>query len=210
MDYSKIKEKSKKLIEGKLWILIQPYLYLILISMLAGGFIGIIAGDNTHVKNFLGWIYCLLSMPLSFGVVIYYLNFVRKKKLDIYVVFKKFDKIVPLIALSLLTAFFVVLWSFLFIIPGIIAAISYSMAIFIMADGEEDPLRCIEKSKAMMKGYKANYFCFMFSFIGWFILGALTFGILYIWVIPYVSIAQILYYEEVKKNSTKKIDKSKK
>ena len=49
-----------------------------------------------------------------------------------------------------------------------------------------------------MKGYKADYFVFMLSFLGWILLGVLTLGILYIWLYPYMETAKILYYEKLK------------
>lgn len=50
----------------------------------------------------------------------------------------------------------------------------------------------------MMYGYKLDYFIFQLSFIGWQILGAITFGIAYIYVIPYFTFANIVYYEKLK------------
>ena len=48
-----------------------------------------------------------------------------------------------------------------------------------------------------MKGYKMNYFVFKLSFIGWNILAILTFGILYIWLVPYMVIAKTMYYDNL-------------
>lgn len=39
----------------------------------------------------------------------------------------------------------------------------------------------------------------MLSFFGWYLLCALTFGIALVYVAPYVSVSEALYYEELKK-----------
>ena len=61
----------------------------------------------------------------------------------------------------------------------------------------------LSASQKMMKGYKWDYCTFMFSFIGWIILGAFTFGILYTWLIPYMNVAEALYYEKLKEKTDK-------
>ena len=58
----------------------------------------------------------------------------------------------------LLVALKTVLWSLLFVVPGIIAAIRYSLSFFILADNPDIKARdAIEKSKQMMKGKKLKY-----------------------------------------------------
>ena len=63
------------------------------------------------------------------------------------------------------------LWTLLFIIPGVIAALRYGMAPYFLAD---DPnltaKQAIEKSKAVMKGKKFSYFVLQISFVGWTLL----------------------------------------
>ena len=49
----------------------------------------------------------------------------------------------------------ILLWLLLLIVPGIIAAISYSQTFFILAEDDTiRPSEAIEKSKKMMEGYK--------------------------------------------------------
>ena len=95
---------------------------------------------------------------------------------------------------------FTFLWSLLFIIPGIIKAIAYSMTPFILADREDvDAKDALVLSMEMTNGYKAEIFVLMLSFIGWWILSALTFGILAIFYTgPYMSASLAGIYEELK------------
>lgn len=100
--------------------------------------------------------------------------------------------------LNLLTGLFVMLWSFLLIIPGIIAALSYSQATFLMLDDPElSALDAIRQSKALMRGHKGEYFTLCLSFFGWLLLSGLTLGILGIWLEPYMTVTQANYYNSL-------------
>ncbi len=82
---------------------------------------------------------------------------------------------------------YIFLWSLLLIIPGIVKAYEYRMIPYLLTD---DPTLTREQafqiSKKMMDGHKWNAFVLDLSFIGWHILGAMTFGILEIfYVAPY-------------------------
>ena len=56
----------------------------------------------------------------------------------------------------------------------------------------------IELSMAMMDGFKWRLFCLQLSFIGWAFLCVLTFGIGYLWLIPYMQTSTAAFYEDVK------------
>lgn len=78
------------------------------------------------------------------------------------------------------------LWSLLFIIPGIIKGYAYSMVPYILADNPYiSPKRAIELSCRMTDGHKFQIFELELSFIGWYLLGALACGIGVVFVNPY-------------------------
>jgi uncharacterized membrane protein len=92
------------------------------------------------------------------------------------------------------------------IIPGIIKGISYSQTSFILKDNPELSYNAaIERSMAMMEGYKMQYFLLQLSFIGWILLSMLTCGILNLWVLPYVVATDAHFYEFVKEEYEKRI-----
>ena len=101
--------------------------------------------------------------------------------------------------LFLLTTIFTALWSLLFVVPGIIKAYSYSMAPYILQD---DPSlgweKSLEESKIAMRGNKWQLFCLDLSFIGWYLLGALAFGVGILFVIPYHYLARSNFYMALK------------
>ena len=99
---------------------------------------------------------------------------------------------------------YTVLWSLLFIIPGIVKAYEYRMISYLLA---ENPNMTKEEafamSKQMMTGQKWKAFVLDLSFIGWRILGAITFGIVNIFYVdPYKNMTDAALYEALKMNHT--------
>lgn len=199
MNRVKIKNEAKKIIEGNLWKILTPMIIVMVISSLAGGLTQSIFNSETTLGSFCTTLVTLALLPLEYGLTVFILKFTRHEEVDYDEVFKYYSKFVPIFLLGLLTSIFIGLWSLLLIVPGIIASLSYSQSIYIMIDGEEEPKKCIDKSKQMMYGYKWDYFNFMLSFIGWYLLCIVTLGIALVYVAPYVSVSQALYYEELKK-----------
>ena len=100
--------------------------------------------------------------------------------------FSQFSRFGDGFLLNLLMTIFVVLWSLLLVIPGIIASYSYAMAPYILYENPGmRPTAAIKASKELMRGNKWRLFCLQFSFIGWALLCALTAGIGYLWLCPY-------------------------
>ena len=100
---------------------------------------------------------------------------------------------------GVLVSVFTFLWSLLFIIPGIVKSCSYALAFYIKNDHPEmTASEAIRESQRMMDGYKWQYFCLQFSFIGWYIVGAFCFGIGTYWVNAYNQMANAIFYEELK------------
>ena len=88
------------------------------------------------------------------------------------------------------------LWYLLLIIPGIIKSYAYSMVPYILSDNPNIGYsRAVELSNQMTDGEKFDIFVLDLSFIGWYILGALLFGIGVFFVNPYVDATKAeLYY----------------
>jgi uncharacterized membrane protein len=117
------------------------------------------------------------------------------------------DEITNRICLSVLKQLYTFLWTLLFIIPGIVKSYSYFLAEFISRkDPKLSATDCITKSREIMDGHKWELFVFQLSFIGWHLLAILTFGILYIWLAPYIMQSTIVYID---KNIYKLIDDAK-
>ncbi|MBR1834722.1 MAG: DUF975 family protein [Bacteroidales bacterium] len=144
----------------------------------------------------------LVSAPLAFGFTAAYLQFVRGEAVDDELVtrpFAVFNHYGRWLGASLLVMLFVFLWSLLLVIPGIVKSYSYALTPYILHDNPElkvtESLRC---SQQMMQGYKGKLFLLDLSFIGWILLGIITFGIGFLWVRPYMITARAKFYEELK------------
>jgi len=86
------------------------------------------------------------------------------------------------------------------LIPAIIKGISYAMTPFILADQPDVSARkALKLSMRLMRGHKRRLFVLGLSFIGWFLLSALTLGILYVvYVGPYYYTTLAGFYEELR------------
>jgi uncharacterized membrane protein len=139
---------------------------------------------------------------IELGYCRFNLNMIRGTNPKFSDLFSRFDMFWKALGLRLVIAIFTILWTLLFIIPGIIAAFSYSMAFYIM---EEDPsigiMDAISQSKEMMRGNKWRLFCLEISFIGWAILCIFTFGIGALWLNPYINAATAAFYLEISGNN---------
>ena len=95
---------------------------------------------------------------------------------------------------------FTMLWTMLFIIPGIIKSYEYRMIPYILADNPEmDRKEVFKLSKELMTGNKWKAFVLDLSFIGWEILSVLTCGILSIFYVnPYILSTNAALYEKLR------------
>lgn len=100
---------------------------------------------------------------------------------------------------------FIALWTFVFIIPGIIKRYSYYQSYTIFYDTYEHTgerlsyLDCITASRKLMNGHKGQLFILELSFIGWHILAILTGGIGYLWLNPYIAATKAAFYDALPK-----------
>ena len=103
------------------------------------------------------------------------------------------------LVVSILRTLFITLWCFLFIIPGIVYNYSSYFSFQIMCENPNlKPMEALKLSKKMVKGNRGELFALDLSFIGWWILCGISFGIASIYAIPYYLTTQALYYENFK------------
>jgi len=147
----------------------------------------------------------VLSGPLTVGFTGYFLRKARGENAELGNLFDGFQVFAASFLVNLLIGIFTALWTLLFIIPGIVKSLSYSMSFFILRDNPKiSATEAITASRKMMKGYKWKLFRLYFSFIGWGILCILSFGIGFLWLVPYISLTLANFYEEAKQNQKKR------
>ncbi|EJS10308.1 DUF975 domain-containing protein [Bacillus sp. MYb56] len=150
----------------------------------------------------------LVIGPLTIGAYYLVLNVIRETSARIGDLFRWFSdgsKLMKSFLTYLLMYVYLMLWTLLLIIPGIIKSFSYSMTYFILNDRPEYTAnQAITESRHMMNGHKMDYFLLCLSFLGWFILSILTLGIGFLWSAPYFYATSAAFYEEISKEYYKK------
>ena len=140
----------------------------------------------------------ILGGAFELGAVIFFLMLARRGEGKVGMMFWGFRNFGNSVGAYLLQALFVLLWSLLLIIPGIIASLAYSQTFYLMADNKSlGPLEAIRKSKQMMDGHKWKLFCLGMRFIGWALLCILTLGIGYLFLVPYMATAHARFYDDL-------------
>lgn len=215
MDRKKLKKAAKDSLKGKYAEAIKLFLIYFLIifgiNFIIGFGFGFYAGITGNTINeftmsiieiVAGIISIVIESLIAFGMTSFYLKISRNEEVTYKELFSKKHLFWPYITIYIITSIFTFLWSLLFIIPGIIAAIAYTLVYFIKLDNENlKTLEVIKESKKLMQGHKWEYFVLNLSFIGWILLGILTAGILYFWLIPYISVTQANFYNYLKEKN---------
>ena len=175
------------------------FVYLLIVMLGSGSWSRTLGAYTFQISSNI--ILLLIGGALALGLATFSLAIARKEEAKFAMLFSGFDHYGKTLKLYLLMVLFILLWMLLLIVPGIIAAISYAQAFYLMSD---DPnigaMEAIDKSKKMMYGYKWKFFCLGLRFIGWFLLGILSLGIGFLWIVPYMNISAAKFYEDVKAN----------
>jgi uncharacterized membrane protein len=141
----------------------------------------------------------IIGGPLALGAAIFSLSISRGKEARLEQIFQGFQNFATAFVAYLLILLYVLLWMLLLIVPGIIAALGYSMTFYILADNPQmKPEDALHKSKSMMDGYKLKLFYLCLRFLLLAILCILTLGIGFLWLIPYVHVTMAKFYDDIK------------
>ena len=138
---------------------------------------------------------------VGIGFSFFVMNSVRKTGAVLANLLDGFAFMPRALLLLILEYIFIVLWSMLFLIPGIIAAYRYSFAVYLMIDHPEySAMDCIRESKRMTNGYKGQLFILDLSFILWQLLSALPIVgyAAQMVLMPYRETSKFLYYEQIR------------
>lgn len=167
-------------------------------ALVAVGLLGIIS---------LGLIVALLLRifvfnPLTVGCYGFFKENIRDNGTDLGVLKSGFGNYGHVFLTLFLRDLFLFLWTLLFVIPGFVKLYSYRMVPYILRDNPElSATEVITRSREMMRGNKFNAFILDLSFIGWYLLGAITFGLVIVfWTQPYKQNTNAALYLEIKEH----------
>lgn len=85
----------------------------------------------------------------------------------------------------------------LFIIPGILAAVRYSMSSYLVVDRGMGPLEAMRKSAEMTRGVRWSLFVAGFVLVGILVLGAMALFIGLLWAFPTAVVAAAFIYRRL-------------
>lgn len=193
MTRQQLKAMAKEQIKGNIGIL---FLIMLIIAVISG-----VASTVCAVIPVVGPFIPVIIITPAFAIstIRVYQGLAIGKKPQASDAFSGFDDFWSAFKAFLLVGIYTFLWSLLFIIPGIIKSFSYSQTMYIVAENPGIGAKeAINRSKKMMEGHKFDLFVLALSFIGWYILAGFTFGILCIWLIPYVNATLINFYNSIK------------
>lgn len=188
MSRAELKAKAKEQISGK----VLKLFVVTLIGSLLAGVLGVIPIVGAIIS-------AILTCIFTLSYIMIYLKISNSEDFEISEVFAGFSNAVPAIVTGIVQAVFIFLWSLLFVIPGIIKTYAYSMAYYILAENPDmSATEVLKKSEEMMNGHKMELFVLHLSFIPWFFLVGITFGLAGIYVAPYVQATMANFYKEIK------------
>ena len=121
----------------------------------------------------------LIALVMEVGFFQYCLAVRQGTRAELLTLFDGFSFVGKIILLTIQQAFFIYLWSMLFVIPGIVAAYRYRFAFFNLCENPDlSPSEAIRMSKVQTNGAKMELFLLDLSFFGWLFLSFLPYGVL--------------------------------
>ena len=205
------KSKAKELLKDNLWnvfgaiVVVGVISFLIELIWKATGLtttetydIMGVSYEVTKTNSLASLIGSIISLITAAGLSFYVLNIVRGTKVGINEIFGYLKKnILTIILVSILEGLFIAVGFVLLIIPGIVIALGLSLSSYVLIDNQDlSFMDVIKKTWEMMKGHKIEYFLFGLSFVGWILLCVFIIPLIY--VAPYITLAEAVYYESIK------------
>ena len=213
MDRVKMKEKAKGMISGNYWNIWWPLLVIGVIETSLEYFFGFnptidfndlksLFDYHIGIGGYVGMgVMAIVTGVLNAGYLKYIVNFVRTGKFDANDIIETIkNKWIDILVAVILTSVIVTLGLIAFVIPGIILAFAYTLAVFLVIDKDVKGQDSLKESRELMRGHKFEAFVLGLSFIGWAILVPFTLGILAIWLVPYMTLTFAIYFDYLTKD----------
>ena len=192
MNRIELKELAKRQINPYLGIIFLQYIIIFLI---------IIA--SSYIAAPISYIFGVILELSLFSVYLNISQDIPPSVKNLFDIFKNGRLCGNGILLYLMISIFSFLWSLLFIVPGIIKSLSYSMAPYILIENDYymTPMDAIRESQRIMQGHKMELFVLYLSFIGWYLLSFITCGLVMFYVDPYINMTVVNFYNRIKDSS---------
>jgi len=219
---AEIKDQAKAKLKTSYWM---PFLASLVLSLAAGG-IG--SGSRYTVGNeewhyttsqpfiiipiiLFGLVFVLIGIavavflfsPLETGARKFYIDYLRNHEDLSEIAFPfKSKSYMNIVKVLFLTKLYIFLWSLLFIIPGIVKGYQYKFVSYLLAENPKlTTSEALDLSTEMTYGHKMDLLIMDLSFIGWYLLGALCFGLGVFFVNPYRDTSFAMLYLKLSSTS---------
>ena len=160
----------------------------------------LIMSPFSAMKTF-GVLSLLIAGPMMLGAAMFSLSIARGQNARLEQIFDGFRFYSSALITHLLFLLYVILWTLLLVIPGIIAVLSYSMSFYILADDPSiKPQDALKMSKEMMDGNKMKLLGLLLLLLLLALLCVLTAGIGFLLLIPFANVTLAKFYDDIRQN----------
>ena len=145
----------------------------------------------------------LMLAPLAAGYMFHTLLESRNVATPVRSVFAGFRFTGRVLVITILRGLMVGVGFILFIVPGVVLALKYSLAEYVLFDNPDlGAIACLKESGRVMRGNKWRLFKLRLSFIGWllaayFVTATLGLPVVSIWLTPYMYLANGVFYSHL-------------
>lgn len=201
MNRVELKEWAKQKISGNIGNIFIGIGIIFAISLLFSfgvGIVQIIFGETSFITFIVSLVVEFLLVPLQIGLNGYMMGFVQNDTFNRDAIFAPYDDTFKIIGSSILMSFVIMVGFIFFIIPGIYLAFSYALVPYLLVTNKDLSItETLELSRKMMNGHKLDLFVLGISFLGWMLLVPCTFGIILIWLYPYMMTATTKFFVDI-------------
>lgn len=202
--FSEIKRQAKEIIKGKIGYITKMtslYFLVILGIWLFYYLIDYYLGNREPlIIEFISMIFLVVYSVLSFGAVAFYVEIAKGNKPKFSTFFIGFsDRLIfKIVLLYLLIQLIIIVGLIIFVIPGIIFMLVLFPANYILYENQDiSVVEVIKKCFKITRKAKIRVLLFYLSLTGWYVLGIITLGLLFIYVTPYVSVSTYYLYKSL-------------
>ena len=197
---SELRRRARQALEGNWGIAVAATLILLVITGLFGVSVSLVSGNVWWQAG--GNLLSVLTLPLTWGFYIFFLDVVRGDGEEhlFRTLFEGYTggRFLTVLGTMFLMQLYILLWSLLLIVPGIMKSMSYAMTPYILKDNPGiSAVDAIHRSRVMMDGHKMKLFVMYLSFIGWVLLCLLTLGLGFLLLGPYVRTSVATFYQDL-------------
>lgn len=198
--FSKFKKEAKDALRGNYGVFIILMILELIISGVTTALSYNSNPEEISISSYGGSIFSLFVLPmLQMSTIICTFKVLEGIKVDAENIGSGFKEYWKIFGANILIGLYTFLWTLLFIIPGIIKSYSYRMTYHVIRDNPNMTINeAITESRRLMDGHKLELWLLDLSFIGWYLLSVLTFGILLFYVQPYAQTTVTRYYMELR------------